>query len=58
MTNTQKAFRLIGAVWAVSIIPAPIHAQGTSVSATGFHNPLQLPDRKGGVFMTSKPSSS
>jgi hypothetical protein len=24
MTNTQKALRLIGAVWAV---PAPIHAQ-------------------------------
>jgi hypothetical protein len=39
MTNTQKAFRLIGAVWAVSIIPAPIHAQGTSVSAAG----LQIP---------------
>jgi hypothetical protein len=58
MTNTQKAFRLIGTVWPVSIIPAPIHAQGPSTFATGFHNPLQLPNRKGGVSMTSKPSSS
>jgi hypothetical protein len=49
MTNTQKAFRLIGAVWALSIVPAPIHAQGPSVFATGFHSPLQLPNRKGGV---------
>jgi hypothetical protein len=39
MTNTQKAFRLIGTVWPVSIIPAPIHAQGPSTFATGFHNP-------------------
>jgi hypothetical protein len=57
MTNTQKAFRLIGTVRAVSIIPAPIHAQGTTVFATGFHDPLQLPNRKGGLSMTSKPSS-
>jgi hypothetical protein len=48
MTNTQKAFRLMGTVWALSIVPAPIHAQGPSVLATGFHNPLQLPNRKGG----------
>ena len=47
MTNTQKAFRLIGTVWALSIVPAPIHAQGPSVYATGFHIPLQLPNRKG-----------
>jgi hypothetical protein len=48
MTNTQKAFRLIGTVWALSIVPAPIQAQGPSVVATAFHNPLQLPNRKGG----------
>jgi hypothetical protein len=34
MTNTQKAFRLIGTAWALSIVPAPIHAQGPSVFAT------------------------
>jgi hypothetical protein len=58
MTNTQKAFRLIGTVGELSIVPAPIHAQGPSVFATGFHNSLRLPNRKGGVPMTSKLSSS
>jgi hypothetical protein len=58
MKNPQKAFRLIGTVWALSIVRAPIHAQGPSVFATGFHNSLQLPNRKGGVPMTSKLSSS
>ena len=48
MTNTQKAFRLIDAVWALSIVPAPIRAQGPSGHATGFHTPLQLPNRKEG----------
>jgi hypothetical protein len=58
MTNTQKAFRLIGTVRALSIVPAPIHAQGLSVFATGIHNSLRLLNRKGGVPMTGKLSSS
>jgi hypothetical protein len=46
VTNTQKAFRLIGTVWALSIVPAPIHAQGPSVFATGFHNPAPTAESK------------
>ena len=57
MTNTQKAFRLIGTVWALSIVPAPIHAQGPWVVATEFHNPSNFRIERR-VFMTSQPSSS
>jgi hypothetical protein len=48
MTNTQKAFRLIGTVWALSIVPAPIHAQGPWVVATEFHNPSNFRIEKEG----------
>ena len=58
MTNTQKPFLLMGKVWAASIIPSPIHAQATSVFATGFYDPLQPPHRKGGFSVSSKLFSS
>jgi hypothetical protein len=59
MIRSRNLLLLLSAtLLAASIMPAPIQAQGPSVFATGFHNSLPLPNRKGGISMTGKPSSS